>query len=257
LTKRFAPTLVVGLLFSGVAMAAAAPQIVTFPPQVILSFDAHIAPQKLPKRQRAGASLRIDSKVSMEDGSHPPALKELQLELDRNFAIDPRGLAACHRHPLETDDTAGAEADCMTAIVGEGKAEIEIAQPEQAPVPVLSKVLAFNAGAFDGKAKLLVFAYLAEPVSASLVIPVEVSKERKGIFRLRAVAKVPKIAGGYGSITGFSLKLGHDFTYRGRPKSYLTARCPDRTLSTHMTDSFRDGSSLSGTVIRTCAPQAD
>jgi hypothetical protein len=254
--KRLGPALlIVGLLSGAVAVAAAEPPIIIAPTQIRFSFNAHITPANLPKSRRTGVSLRIDSKMSTADGSHLPPLKELSLELDKQMAINARGLPSCRRRPLEADDTVGAEMDCKTAIVGEGKAEIEIAQPEQAPFPVLSKVLAFNAGIFNGKTKLLLFAYLATPVSAPLLIPVEVSREQRGIFGLRGVAMVPKIAGDYGSVTGLSLKLGREFTYRGQPQSYLLASCPSRQLVAKATEVFSDGSRLSGTAARACTPQ--
>jgi hypothetical protein len=255
--KRLGPALlIIGLLSGAVAAAAAEPPIIIVPPQIKFRFNAHITPANLPKSRRTGVSLRIDSKLSTEDGSHPPALKELSLELDKHMAVNARGLPTCRRRPLEADDTVGAEMDCKTAIVGEGRAEIEIAQPEQAPFPVVSKVLAFNVGVFDGKTKLLLFAYLATPVSAPLLIPVEVSREQKGIFGLRGVAMVPKIAGSYGSVTRFSLKLGREFTYRGQPQSYLLASCPSRQFVAKVTEVLSDGSRLSGTAVRACTPQA-
>ena len=254
--KRLGPALlIVGLLFGAVAVAAAEPPIIIAPTQIRFGFYAHITPANLPKSRRTGVSLRIDSKMSTADGSHLPPLKELSLDLDKQMAVNARGLPACRRPPLEADDTFGAEMDCKTTIVGEGKAEIEIAQPEQAPFPVSSKVLAFNAGIFDGKTKLLLFAYLATPVSAPLLIPVEVSREQRGIFGLRGVAMVPKIADGYGSVTHFSLKLGREFTYRGQPQSYLLASCQSRRLVAKATEVFSDGSRLSGTAARACTPQ--
>lgn len=257
MTKLLAPTLVIGLLFGVVAIALAEPPITVLPGQINFTFGAHVTPKKLPKGQRAGVSVRIDSRVRSGDGSRLPPLEEGLLELDKSIAIDAGGLPACPRRLLEADDTAGAEMDCRTAIVGEGKAEIEVAQPEQAPFPVASKVLAFNAGVAGGKTKLLVFAYLAEPVFGPLVIPVDISRERRGVFGLLAVANVPRIADGYGAITRFYLELGREFTYRGQAKNYLQARCSDRKLFVKSTDVFADGSRLSRTVVRPCIPQAD
>ncbi len=225
-----------------------------FPPSIRSAFTAHFAPEKLPREQRGGVSLRIDSRVRMEDGSHPPALEELLLDLDRNVAIDARGLPACRRGLLETDDTRGAEIDCGEALVGEGKIEFEVARPEQSPFPLPGRLLAFNGGVSAGKTRILIHAYLATPIPGPIVIPAEVSKAGKGVFGLEASAKFPQLAGGYGSVTNLSLKLGRKFTYKGKQQSYLQAKCPEGRLLVKATDTFSDGSRLSGTVDRPCTP---
>lgn len=259
MTKRLVPALAVVALCScvGVVVAMAQEAPIYLSPSISLAFNAHFAPKKLPKSKRAGISLRIDSKVRMGDDSQPPALEEMHLEFDRNFAIDAKGLPVCHSLRLQVYGVPSAEQICKKALVGVGKAEFEIAFPEQAPFPVGSKVLAFNAGVSGGKSKLLLHTYLGAPVSAAVVIPVEVSKESRGVFALEATAKVPKIAGGYGSVTSLALKLGREFTYRGQPKDYLLAKCPRGQLLARLTDTFRNGARLEGLVMRTCVPKDD
>jgi hypothetical protein len=191
----------------------------------------------------------------MADGSRPPALEEFVLEIDRSAAIDARGLPVCHPQPLEHDDTAGAELNCKPATVGEGKIELDVAFPEQSPFPLSSRVIAFNGGVAGGKTTIFLHAYLAAPVSATMVIRVEVAKVRKGRYGLQAVAKVPKIAGGYGSVTSLSLKLGREFTYRDRQKSYLSLKCVDGKTLIKDTATFSDGTSVSGTTLRVCTAE--
>jgi hypothetical protein len=252
--RRLAPALLIIGLLTGAVSAAAAEAPITAFPQIKFTFSAHFTPKKLPKRLWADAGVRVDTKVSMEDGSQPPALKELVLELDRNVGIDARGLPVCRHQLLEDDDIQGAEMDCKDALVGAGQAEFEIAFPEQSPFPAPSEVLAFNAGTAAGKTRLLLHAYLGAPVSAAVVIPVEISKVSKGRFGLEAVAKVPKVAGGNGSITSFSLSLNRKFTYKGKKQSYLLAKCPDGHLLAKGVEVFRDGSRLAGSALRYCTP---
>ena len=38
--------------------------------------------------------------------------------------------------------------------------------------------------------------------------------------------ELPEVTGSSGHITGFSLKLGRSFSYRGHRRSYLSASCP-------------------------------
>jgi hypothetical protein len=256
--KRLAPALLIIALLCGASAAAVADRPVNvLMPQISFTFNAHIAPVKLPKGQRTGVRASFVSKVRTADGSHPPASAELLLELDKNIAIDPTGLPACPSPLLKEDGVQGAELDCKDALVGVGQAEFEVAFPEQDPSSVSSDVLAFNAGGTEGKAKLLLHAYLSSPVSAAVVIPVEVSWVGRGRFGLQAVAKVPKIAGGYGSITKLSLHLGRKFTYKGKQQSYLLAKCPDGHLQAKGVEVFSDGSRLSGSVVRDCIPQTE
>jgi hypothetical protein len=60
------------------------------------------------------------------------------------------------------------------------------------------------------------------------------------------VAKIPLVAGGAGSVTGFFLKIDR--------KGYLTANCSNGHFSAHLTANFRDGTSVSGSFERPCTP---
>jgi hypothetical protein len=228
-----------------------------WPPSVRFTLNAHVTPGKLPKGWLAGISLRIGSKVWMADRSHPPALQELLLELDKNVAIDAAGLRVCRPLPLKYDAALRAGLDCHEALVGTGEAEFEVAFPEQPPFISPAKVQIFNAGVTGNKTKLILQAHLRAPVSAFLLVPVTVSKIHNGRYGLEAAAKMPKVAGGYGSLTSLSLKLGREFAYRGQQHSYLLAKCPDGHLQAKGVEVFGDGSRLSGSVVRDCIPQAE
>jgi hypothetical protein len=257
LARRLAPAVLIIGLLSGASAAAVADVPITIPISPLrFTFNTHFAPVKLPKGRWQGIRGGVEAKVSMEDGSHPPALGELVIELDRNIAIDPIGLPACKPLLVKEDDIRGAEMDCKDALVGTGQVEVNIAFPEQAPISVSSDVLAFNAGRARGKVKLLLHAYLSAPVSAAIVIPVVASRTSRGRFGLQAIVKVPKIAGGYGSITRLSLQLGRKFPYEGKQRSYLLAKCPDGHLIVIGVGVFSDGSRLAGSATRVCIPQA-
>jgi hypothetical protein len=258
LSRRLAPAvLIIGLLSSASAAAVADVPITIPMPLLSFTFNTHLAPVKLPKGRWAGIRGGVEAKVSTEDGSHPPALGELVLELDKNIAINPIGLPACKPLLVKEDDIRGAEMDCKDALVGTGQADFNIAFPERAPFSVSSDVLAFNAGKAGGKVKLLLHAYLSSPVSAAVVIPVVAARTSRGRFGLQAIVKVPKIAGGYGSITRLSFHLGRKFTYKGKQRSYLLAKCPDGYLTVKGVGVFSDGSRLAGSATRVCVPQTE
>ena len=69
------------------------------------------------------------------------------------------------------------------------------------------------------------------------------------------MAKVPKIAGGYGSPLSFSLKVGRKFTYKGKKQSYLLAKCPDGHLQAKGVGIFSGNLRLAGSLVRSCTPK--
>lgn len=257
MAKRLTPVVVIASLSVAAAGAAAADAVsISFPTPVVFTFNAHFAPKKLPGNERVGGSLRIDDKIGMTDGSHPPALQEFVLQIDRSTVLDTRGLPVCHPlRPQEQEDTAGAELDCRPSTVGEGKLEIDVAFPEAPPFRVTSKMLAFNGGTSGGKTKIYIPADLPSPIAATMVIQVEVREAPKGRYGLEAVAKVPKIAGGAASITSFSLKLGREFAYQGMPHNFLSLKCADGQILAKDTAAFSDGTKIIGTAVQPCTPK--
>ena len=132
---------------------------------------------------------------------------------------------------------------CGKALIGSGKTDVEIKFPEQEPILAHSELLAFNGGVKGGVTTFFVHAYLTAPVTAAVVTTVKIKKIRKGRYGLLATGTVPKIAGGSGSPTFFTLTL---------KKGIVKATCPDGHLSAHGTAVFANGTKASGTVLRPC-----
>ena len=63
-----------------------------------------------------------------------------------------------------------------------------------------------------------------EPVTVTLVIPLKIS-HGSGRFGTVLTTRVPKLAGGFGSITELQLQIGRRYSYRGARHSYLSAAC--------------------------------
>lgn len=220
-----------------------------------ITANGNFSPTLLPKNKLAPITLDLSGKIETLDHTHPPAVQEVVIETDKNGSINAKGLPVCTSGKLQAQTTAKAKAICGSAIVGEGKTSVEVAFPEQAPFIVKSELLVFNGGVSGGKTKVLVHAYLSSPVSAAVVVPVTVSKIHNGRYGLKTVAKIPKIAGGYGSPLSFSLKVGRRFTAKGKQQSYLLAKCPDGHLNAKGVGIFSDGTRLAGSLVRTCTPK--
>lgn len=209
------------------------------------TFDGGFSPTKLPKKKMAPIVLTASGKIETKDGSHPPALKTVEVESDKNGTINTKGVPVCKSGQLQSRDTKAAEKVCGSAIIGTGTTSVEIQFPEQNPIPVNSKLLVFNGGTSGGKTTLFIHAYITVPTPAAIVTTVKIKKIHKGRYGLLSVASVPKIAGGSGSVKSFSLKVGNK-------KKVLAAKCPDGKLQAHATAIFADGTKASAGIVRTC-----
>jgi len=208
------------------------------------TFDGGFSPSKLPKNKLAPISLKASGKIATKDGTHPPALKQVILETDKNGAINVKGIPVCKSGALQSRDTKAAEKACKGSIIGTGQTTVEVQFPEQKPIDVNSKLVVFNGGTSGGKTTLFIHAYFSAPVTGAIVTTVKIQKHKAGRYGLKSVATIPKIAGGSGSVKSFNLAI----TKRG----VLTAKCPDGKLQAHATSMFADGTKAAATIIRTC-----
>jgi hypothetical protein len=208
------------------------------------TFDGGFSPSKLPKNKMAPITLTASGKIQTKDGTHPPALKSVVVETDKNGAISTKGIPVCKSGALQSRDTKAAEKACPKSIIGSGQTSVEVQFPESRPVNVNSKLVVFNGGTSGGKTTLFIHAYFSAPVSGAIVTTVKIQKVKNGRYGLKSVATIPKIAGGSGSVKSFNLKINR--------KGVLTAKCPDGKLQANAESLFADGTKAEATIIRTC-----
>ncbi|HEX2095910.1 MAG TPA: hypothetical protein VHF50_00900 [Solirubrobacterales bacterium] len=147
------------------------------------------------------------------------------------------------------DDPKEARRICRSAVVGSGAARFEIAFPEQPPIVVRSPIVIFNAGTERGETRLLVHAVITVPVPTAVVTHVTITKKGGGI---NAVARVPVIASGSGSLLDFKIRLGRRYTYEDEKRSLLTARCPDGVFEVSASKAlFRNEAAVPHTAAQT------
>jgi len=241
--------------FAGLAAAKKYPPTIIKVGNLVIELNGGVTPTALPKNKLSPITLEVSGKISTADGKHPPALKEVIFEADKNGTVNAKGLPVCTSGKLQATDTAAAKKACSTAIVGEGITNVEVEFPEQKPFIAKSKLLAFNGGVKGGTTTIFIHAYLSSPVSAAVVTTVKVSKVHNGRFGTKSIATIPKIAGGSGSVKEFQLKFHRDFTYKGKKQSYLLAKCPDGHFNAHAVSVFSDGTKLVGDFVRACTPK--
>jgi hypothetical protein len=208
------------------------------------TFNGGFKPNKLPKKKLAPITLTASGKIQTKDGSHPPALKEVVVETDKNGAINVKGLPKCTSGKLQSRDTGAAEKACPKAIIGTGQTTVGVKFPEQPEIDVDSKLLVFNGGFSGGTTTLYIHAYFSAPVTGAIVTTLKIKKHPNGRYGLKTVATIPKIAGGSGSVKTFNLTINK--------KGVLTAKCPDGKLQAKAAAKFDDGTVAKATIIRTC-----
>jgi hypothetical protein len=236
------------------AVAAAKPITVTAG-NLVLTFDSSISPKALSKTKLTPISFKISANISTKDGKHPPAAKTFEGDIDKNGALDTKGLAVCKPGQLEARTTAQAKAACKESLIGEGSATAQVEFPEQAPFNAKGPLLVFNGGTSGGKTLILVHVYANVPAPTAFITKVFVTKEHKGKYGLHIAAKIPIVAGGSGSLTNFEITNKKFFTYKGKKQSYFLAKCPSGRLFGQGNVSFSDGTTLKGSVVVPCTPK--
>jgi hypothetical protein len=236
----------------GVGSATAEKPVTVEAGNLVFTFNGGFAPKALPKKKLAPITLTASGKIRTKDNTHPPALKEVVVETDKNGAVNVKGLPVCKSGQLQSRTTAAARKACPKAIIGTGQTRVEVKFPEQNPIPVDSALTVFNGGKSGGTTTFYIHAFFSAPVSGAIVTTVKITKIHRGRYGLKSVARVPKIANGAGSVLSFNLKIGKTYTYKGKKVSVLSAKCTDGKLQAFASSIFADGTKASAGIVRTC-----
>jgi hypothetical protein len=218
---------------------------------LIIKVGGAESPTKLPKKKLAPITLKVKSDIATADHTQPPALQKIVLEFDRNGTLDTKGLPRCQLSKLENTVTSAAKHACKKALVGNGKTEARIALPGQAPFIARGPLLAFNGEPSHGHPVILMHVFAHVPAPTTFVVP-GVITNAKGKYGKRVTIKIPKIAGGFGSLTHFNLAVHKTWKVNGKKHSYASARCANGVFLAHGTYSFKGGTAVSGGIFRTC-----
>jgi hypothetical protein len=225
---------------------------------VRISFSGGFTPRSLPRDRPAPVTVDIQGEIGTTDGSHPPAVQRIEIGLNRNGEISTQGLPACTSPLLQSTSTEVALSRCRPSLVGRGrfKADVQISSPS--PVLATGKLLAFY-GRSEGKRALLLHLYVTIPVRATFILPLTISRRAKGLFGTVLSAKIPTLAGGLGSVTQIDLTIGRNYTYKGQPRSFISASCPAPAgfpgavfSLAHGSFYFADGKKIGTTLTRDC-----
>ncbi|HKF82322.1 MAG TPA: hypothetical protein VKB23_05105 [Solirubrobacterales bacterium] len=222
-----------------------------------VSFSGKISPAALPRLGAAPIAVTVGGRIATLDGAPPPQLQGIEIALNRAGHIDPKGLPSCTYAQIQPSTTAGAQAACGPAKVGEGTFAANVLIPEQSPFPSEGKIVAFN-GIDKGRPVILAHVYgtLPVPLSYTLILSMRAGKGTWGTV-LRAA--LPAVTADVAYVTGISLTLNRRFEVGGKTRGYVSAGCPAPEgfsgavfALARASFSFRTVGTLSSTLIRNC-----
>jgi hypothetical protein len=224
---------------------------------LFVSFRGGISPRALPRTTAAPITVRAGGTVRTLSGERPPALRQIEIELNRNGHLDSKGLPTCRYGQLVAASPTKARQACGDALVGNGDYLAKTAFPEQATFPTKGHILAFNA-IYRGHNAILAHIYGTDPVPATRVVVFHIRRVR-GAFGTVITGHLPPAVYSYGYVRKIDLRLHRNFVENGERRSYLSAACsaptgfPSATFPFARTSmTFADGRTLSSTLIRSC-----
>lgn len=187
-------------------------------------FEGELQPHALPREHRAPVSVSLEGAISTSDGTRPPQLREMTIEVNRAGVVSSVGLPTCTAPQLQQTSTEAALQVCRSALVGRGRFAANVDFPGAPLIPARGEVLAFNSR-LHGRPGMLLHLYGSTPVRAAFVLPFEISHNRGGRYGAVFTTKIPELASDLGYVTDLGMKIGRTYSYKGKRRSFLSASC--------------------------------
>ncbi len=214
-----------------------------------LTAAAKIKPKKLSKTAPTPATLELNTKVSTTSQA-----TQAVMDFDKNGTYLTKGLPICAEKKLEGKTSQEAIKACKAAMIGTGSASAVASFFGQSPIDVKAKLTVFNGPPQGGKPTVLVHAYIKEPVENAFFFSGVVSKRKKEGFGTRLEIDFPELFGGNGAVSEFNIKIQKTFTYKGKKRSLVSAKCPrSKKLKARIAVAYKDGEKLAVPVTQSCA----
>lgn len=190
-----------------------------------LTVLGQILPYRLPRHAKAPIAVFISGHVGTNDGSVPPQLQRMVIDVNRQGVLRTDGLPTCSEEELHPASTDRALTECGDALIGSGRFWASVVFPEQRPYPTRGRLLVFN-GRRDGKPVLFAHIYTVDPFNTSFVIAFAIRHIGKGRFGTRLSASFPKALGEWGFVDRIKLTLRRHYRFHGSRRSFFNASCP-------------------------------
>lgn len=227
---------------------------------LFIRFDGGISPRALPRHELAPIAVRVEGTIRVPRGEDPPALREIEVAVNRAGKLSTVGLPKCRRDRLEGATPSEALTACGAALVGSGGVvgRASLAD-DQTRAELRGEVLLFNASD-NGHPTILAHVYQANPVPLMRVFPFTIRRPAKGTYGTVLTGKLPPSLNRNGYLKSIFLNLERRYRYRGKERSYLSAACSAPAgfnVATfafgRASMAFEDGRKLSSTLVRSCA----
>ncbi|MBA3865226.1 MAG: hypothetical protein H0X42_02580 [Solirubrobacterales bacterium] len=219
------------------------------------AIGAVIAPKRLAKTAFTPGTLEVTTKTTTTtaaNGVPSPAVHAV-IDFDRNARLFTKGIPTCDPALLQSTSTEIAEEKCGKAKIGSGTASALLPVGSQV-YPVNQIVTAFNGVPQGGKPVVILHTYGTTPIQTTLVLVGTVSNYDKEGYGPRLDLEIPKIAGGTGALTDFTVKISKKYKYKGKPASFISAKCPSsKKLKARAAFTYLDGESITASATQTCA----
>lgn len=252
--KRALVALTAILALSGAAIAQAE---LSQAGNIRISASGGISPTTLPRTTKAPVGVLMGAKITTTDGSVPPRLERIVLEINSHGSLDTQGLPTCPLGKLNSASAKQALKACGKAQVGHGNVTSRIALPGQGVFATNGPLQAFN-GRYKGHPAIFAQVTSTSTLAITYVIIFQI-KQAHGTFGTQLDAQLPPIASKLGYISAFDLALKRTYTSHGQSRSYLSANCPvPKGVSqapfpfARTSYQFADGRDVSVTMTRTC-----
>ena len=190
-----------------------------------ITAQVRIQPFKLPRDRLAPIAVFVSGHIAGSEGAQPPQLQRMTVLVNRHGRLRGRGIPTCGFDEIDTVSTQGSLAACGDALVGSGRFWASIVLPDQHPYATRGRLLMFN-GRQRGKPVLFAHIYTVTPFPTSFVIPFRIKPIDRGMYATELSASLPAALGSWGFVDRIKLTLRRKYSYRGRQRSYLNAKCP-------------------------------
>jgi hypothetical protein len=220
------------------------------------SIAVNLTPSKRSATKPAPVTLDVTTATgNATTANHVPIpAVEAIVDFPKGLSIFSKGFPTCNAGLLQSTSTEVALEACKKAKIGGGEGTADLVVGSKV-FPVTTTITAFNGVPQGGNPVILLHTYSQSPVQTTLVLVGTVKNYNKQGFGARLDVSIPLIAGGQGAITGFHVKVFKKFTYKGKPRSYVSATCPTKTWKSRGQFVFRDGESLTPEVKGKCTPK--
>ncbi len=207
--------------FAGVSLAAGVSG--SFPiGNARFEIGATYLPDQVPARRFVPIGVKAWFKTKIDDGSMPPRLDVITVDLEENVRFARRGLGACDPESIRFASTKGARKRCKDAFVGRGSVNAVVQLEDQERFVARGPLLIFNGVDGDGRPAAILHTLAEVPLPTTFVMVAKMEPSPFAGYGTRITVRTPEIAQGQGVLSAFDIRL------KKRPggKRYVLGRCP-------------------------------